>query len=89
MLSTFHDDPIQGGHTGINKTISKIKRQYYWKNMTKHVKQYINKCPKCLTSKTTRHTRSPMIITETPQYAFDRVIVDTIGPLPRSENGNE
>jgi len=30
-----------------------------------------------------------LIITDTPINAFDRVIVDTIGPLPKSENGNE
>lgn len=30
-----------------------------------------------------------MTLTETPEHAFDRVIVDTIGPLPKSENGNE
>jgi len=26
ILSTFHDDPIQGGHTGITKTLAKVKR---------------------------------------------------------------
>jgi len=30
-----------------------------------------------------------MTISETPQMVFDRVIVDTIGPLPKSEQGNE
>jgi len=30
-----------------------------------------------------------LIITDTPINAFDRVIVDTIGPLPKSETGNE
>lgn len=26
ILSTFHNDPIQGGHTGISRTLAKIKR---------------------------------------------------------------
>jgi len=26
ILSKFHDDPIQGGHTGITKTLAKVKR---------------------------------------------------------------
>jgi len=30
-----------------------------------------------------------MTITDIPINAFDRVIVDTIGPLPKSDNGNE
>jgi len=28
MMSTFSDDPIQGGHTGITRTLAKIKRHY-------------------------------------------------------------
>jgi len=33
--------------------------------------------------------KTPLIITDTPINAFDRAIVDTIGPLPKSETGNE
>lgn len=89
LLFTYHDDPATGGHTGITKTLAKIKRHFFWKNMTRHIKEYIKRCHKCLMSKTTKHTKAPLITTETPTYAFDKVIVDTIGPLPRSENGNE
>jgi len=38
-------------------------------------------------SKTTRHTKTPP--PETPEMVFDKVIVDTIGPLPKSDQGNE
>jgi len=40
-------------------------------------------------SKTTTHTKTPMTNTETPTNAFDIVIVDTVGPLPKTEYGNE
>lgn len=33
ILSTFHNYPIQGGHTGISRTLAKIKRHHYWKGM--------------------------------------------------------
>jgi len=39
--------------------------------------------------KITKHNKTPLIINDTPINAFGRVIVDTIGPLPKSENGNE
>jgi len=51
ILSTLHDDPIQGGHSGITKTLAKVKRHYYWKGMSKDITQYIRKCPKCQMSK--------------------------------------
>lgn len=28
------------------------------------------------------------MVTETPQVAFDKIVIDTIGPLPRPANGN-
>jgi len=37
----------------------------------------------------TIHTKTPITITDIPINAFDRVIVDTIGPLPKSDNSNE
>jgi len=36
-------------------------------------------------SKTTRHTKTPLTFTETPEMVFDKVIVDTVGPLPKSD----
>jgi len=75
-LSTFHDNPIQGGHTGITKTLAKVQRHYNWKNMSKDIKEYIKKCPKCQKSKATNHTKTPLTITETPQRAFDIEIVE-------------
>jgi len=57
--------------------------------MTRDILNYIRKCLKCQKSKTTKHTKTPLTITETPQMAFDRVIVDMIGPLPKSEQGNK
>jgi len=47
------------------------------------------KCIKCQQAKTTKHTKAPLTITETPLNAFDRVLVDTIGQLPKSERGNK
>jgi len=89
ILSKFHDDPIQGGHTGITKTLAKVKRHYFWKGMSRDITEYIRKCQKRQKAKTPKHNKTPLIITDTPISAFDRLIVDTIGPLPKSENGNE
>jgi len=86
ILSTPHDDPVQGGHTGIAKTLAKVKRHYYWKGMTRDITEYIQKCQK---SKITRKIKTPLTVTETPVNAFDRVTVETIGPLPKTKDGNE
>jgi len=54
--------------------------------MTRSVKEYLRKCNICQKSKTRILTKTLLAITDTPLNAFDRVIVDSIGPLPRTEN---
>jgi len=40
-------------------------------------------------SKTTKHTKTPLSLTETLQMIFDKVIADTIDPLAKSDQENE
>jgi len=89
ILKKFHDNPITGGHTGITRTLSKVKKYYFWKGMTKHITKYVKACENCQISKITKHNKPPAIITPTPISAFEIVLVDTVGPLPKTENGNE
>jgi len=57
--------------------------------MTRDITEHIRICQKCQKAKITKRNKTPLIINDTPIDAFDRVIVDTIGPLPKKENGNE
>lgn len=47
ILSKYHDDPLQGGHTGITRTLLKIKRFYYWSGMKQAITKYVKHCEKC------------------------------------------
>lgn len=89
IMSKYHDDPLQGGHCGQKKMLAKIQTKYTWKKMSKDVANYVKHCKKCLLNKVRSATREEMTITKTPQGTFDTVIVDIIGPLPRTSNGHE
>lgn len=89
IMSKYYDEPFPGGHTGITRTLIKIKRFYYWPGMRQAITKYVKHCDKCQRAKVTTHTKEPMIVTQTPITAFDTVLIDTIGPLPRSVLGNE
>lgn len=89
ILTRYHDDAAEGGHAGITRTYGKIKRHYYWKGMVRDITRYVKACKKCQLSKVTRHTKTPMTLTHTPAQPFDIVLIDTIGPFPKSETGNE
>jgi len=82
--------PPAGEHRGVTKTYHRIKHNYYWENLKSDVQKYIQQCLQCQLKKLVRvKTKQPMIITDTPGSAFDKVAMDIVGPLPKTERGNE
>lgn len=88
ILQQFHNDEITGGHCGQKRLYANIRSHYQWKGMTKDVAKFVRKCKNCQLNKITKKTKEPMHITDTPQKPFDTIILDTIGPMAKSDNGN-
>lgn len=88
ILETFHKDPIFGGHPGQSRLLAKIATQFQWKNLRKDVAAFVKNCSQCRLNKPKISTREPLCITPTPAKPFERVVIDTVGPLFRSQNGN-
>lgn len=88
LMKQYHEHPLFGGHMGRRKLYEKLRGKFYWKGMSKDVTKFINACKTCHLSKPKHKIKVPMTITDTPQKPFDIVIIDTIGPLPISNNGN-
>jgi len=89
IIGEMHCSPI-GGHRGVTKTYHRIKHNYYWENLKSDIQQYIQQCLQCQLKKLVRvKTKQPMIITDTPGASFDKVAMDIVGPLPKTERGNE
>lgn len=78
-----------GGHQGIAKTYGRIRQNYFWENMRYEIETFIGQCLPCKLKKLTRQRiRPPMIITDTPGHAMDKIYLDLVGPLALTENGN-
>lgn len=88
LIRKFHDDPLFGGHAGQKRLYAKLRNDYFWKGMTRDVAKYVQNCENCKLNKHHVHTKEEMVLTETPCNPFDVVIVDTVGPLPKSNRGN-
>ena len=76
-----------GGHFGVQKTVDKIKQRFHWLKIAKDVKYWCEKCPTCNRHKTHARNRGAL----TPIYTgapFERVAMDIVGPLPRTQRGN-
>lgn len=79
-----------GGHKGITKTYNRLRGNYYWNTMKQDIQNFIQKCRQCQLKKLTRvKTKQPMIITDTPGAAFDKISMDIMGPLPVTNNGSK
>lgn len=88
LITESHSSAI-GGHKGVTKTYNRLRPHYYWSSMKRDIQEFIRKCRQCQLRKLTRiKTKSPMIITDTPGSAFDKVSLDIMGPLPLSAHGN-
>lgn len=87
VLKSFHDN-ILGGHLGIQATFEKMKKQYFWTNMYKDIKAYVSNCVECKKNKFTTHTKMPMAITSTASKAFEKIVMDCVGPIQESRQGN-
>lgn len=77
ILNTYHNSPL-AGHTSYDKTKNAIKRYYNWPTMNQDIKQFVKNCEICKKAKITRHTRSPMQITSTSEYPFQKVYIDFV-----------
>lgn len=89
LMQKFHNDPIVGGHCGQKKLYARLRQYYYWKQMTRDIAKFIKDCRKCMLAKPRHKNIELMHVTETPVKPFDIVVVDTIGPLRKSNSGNE
>lgn len=81
LLTTFHSDPIYGGHCGRKRLYANLRSRFYWPKMDDDVKNYVKNCHVCKLSKPGWKTKQPLKVTDTPSKPFDLVQIDTIGPM--------
>ncbi|KAL4352593.1 hypothetical protein GQ457_06G013560 [Hibiscus cannabinus] len=88
LLREYHGS-IRGGHAGILRTFQRISANFYWKNMRKEVRQYVNECQVCQRMKS--DSLSPAGLLQPlpiPEQVFEDISIDFITGLPKS-NGKE
>ncbi|XP_068240074.1 uncharacterized protein [Palaemon carinicauda] len=90
ILRKAHDD-LFAGHLGITKTFDRVRKNFYWKGLKRDVKKYCKTCHQCQIS-----GKPNMVIPKAPLSPipslgepFEHVVIDVVGPLPRSKVGSE
>jgi len=88
ILEEAHDSP-SGGHFGINKTLEKIRKRFYWASCKQDVEEWCKSCKVCLARRgPSGKGKSPLQIYNVGA-PFERVQMDILGPLPLTVSGNK
>uniref|UniRef100_A0A3B1K8B9 Gypsy retrotransposon integrase-like protein 1 n=1 Tax=Astyanax mexicanus TaxID=7994 RepID=A0A3B1K8B9_ASTMX len=90
VLQLAHDHPWSG-HQGIAKTYARVLRHFFWPALKQDVTVFCRSCDVC------QRTGKPnQVIPLAPLHPipavgepFERVLVDCVGPLPRTKSGNQ
>nr|XP_046229617.1 uncharacterized protein LOC124050808 isoform X1 [Scatophagus argus] len=87
ILKTAHN---QLGHLGVRKTYNYILHYFFWPRLKKDVSRYIRLCHTCqMTGKPNQNIKSaPLCPIPAIGQPFEHLIIDCVGPLPRSKAGS-
>ena len=88
ILKTVHN--FTSGHSGVERTLDRLRaKEHTWPGMRQDVATFVKQCPAC---QMMRDSRIPILVKPFHLSVFnpmERLNIDTIGPLPPDEEGNE
>ena len=90
ILSIAHESPMSG-HLGINKTYHKSINHFCWPGLESDVSKYCKTCHTCQMVGKPNQTIPKDQLQPIPAFdePFSRILIDCVGPLPRTKSGNE
>ena len=88
VLHLAHEAPM-AGHVGVRKTRSRIMAHFYWPRLQKDVAEFCRTCHVCQVVGKSQPAIKPAPLMPVPAFEepFTRVLVDCVGPLPRTKSG--
>ena len=90
VLHLAHESPL-AGHLGINKTHQRVLQHFYWPGLRKDVVKFCNTCHTCQVIGKPNQCKqvAPLVLIPATEEPFNRVIIDCVGPLPKTKAGNQ
>jgi hypothetical protein len=85
VLYMMHSHPT-AGHLGTDAMYYKIIERYYWDQMYRDIRNYVNSCETC--QKRGKSKRKEPLHPIQVGRAFERIGIDLVGPLPITNQNN-
>ena len=82
VVAELHNIPYSL-HPGVQRTLYKVRKHFFWKGMTGHIREFVESCPVCQVAKSD-HTlnRGKLQSTNIPEKKWTEVSLDFITDLP-------
>ena len=89
VVQELHSTPYSA-HPGIQRTIARVRRSFFWKGMLGDIRQFVENCPVCQTEKSD-HTlaKGKLMSTQIPETKWSEISIDFVTDLPPSANGRD
>ncbi|KAL5009600.1 hypothetical protein ScPMuIL_011905 [Solemya velum] len=88
IMSIAHDIPM-AGHLGTKRTRNRIMQHFFWPGIFMDVSRYVRSCPQCQKGIAKgRVGVAPLVSVPVMEEPFQRLAVDLVGPLNRTDRGN-
>ena len=87
IIQTAHEETA--AHLGAKKSGDAILSYFFWKGLKRDVADYVRGCHVCQVCERQTPVRAPLQPIPVVGEPFEKVVVDVVGPLPRTSAGNE
>lgn len=90
ILEMAHEGNL-AGHLGIRKTLRKVLCQFYWPKVKSDVVEFCKTCALCQKVGKPNQVIRPAPLRPIPviEEPFSKIVIDCVGPLPRTRKGNQ
>ena len=90
ILKRAHENAFSA-HLGIGKTLNRISRNFFWPKLKKDVVRHCKTCHQCQIAGKSNQSipKAPLVPIPSVGEPFDHIIIDIVGPLPKSSSGAE
>ena len=89
IVRELHSTPYSA-YPGIQRTIAKVRRSFYWKRMLGDARQFVENCSVCQMEKSD-HTvaKRKLQSTQIPETKWSEISIDFATDLPTSANNKD
>lgn len=90
LIEEHHSNILGGGHLGVRKVAEALSNKYYWRNLEKSVKDFVQCCQHCQYRKGPNLKQKPGLLmpVKVTENIFDKWAIDVCGPFVKSNQGN-